>query len=83
MIRQDPLPIAPNHIIAQHRRLLKTANHPTAGSYARRVFRHLLIFVLILILLRRFTGIQVSIVGSVVLTVFVSLVVSRLDGWGD
>jgi hypothetical protein len=47
------------------------------------VFRHLLIFVLILILLRRFTGIQVSILGSVVLTIVVSLIVSRLDRRSD
>lgn len=43
------------------------------------MFRHLLIFVLILILLRRFTGIQVSILGSLVLTVVVSVIMARLD----
>ena len=47
------------------------------------MFRHLLIFVLILVLLRRFTGVQVSILGSVVLTIVVSFVVSRLDRWGN
>jgi hypothetical protein len=47
------------------------------------VFRHVLVFVLILVLLRRFTAIQVSILGSVALTVVVSLVVSRLDRRGD
>ena len=52
-------------------------------GYARRMFRHLLVFVLILVLLRRFTGVQVSILGSLVLTVVVSFVVARLDRWGD
>jgi hypothetical protein len=47
------------------------------------MFRHLLIFVLILVLLRRFTGVQVSILGSVVLTIVVSFIVSRLDRWGE
>ena len=47
------------------------------------MFRHLLIFVLILILLRRFTGIQVSILGSVLLTIGVSLLVSGLDRRND
>ena len=48
-------------------------------GYARRVFRRLLIFVLILVLLRRFTGIQVSILGSLLLTFVVSVIMSRLD----
>ncbi|MDJ0498967.1 MAG: hypothetical protein QNJ89_14125 [Acidimicrobiia bacterium] len=43
------------------------------------MFRQLLIFVLILVLLRRFTAMQVSILGSLVLTLLVSLIVSRLD----
>jgi hypothetical protein len=43
------------------------------------VFRRLAIFVLILVLLRRFTTIQVSILGSLVLTLVVSLVISILD----
>ncbi len=43
------------------------------------MYRQLLIFVLILVLLRRFTAIQVSILGSLVLTIVVSLLVSRLD----
>jgi hypothetical protein len=47
------------------------------------MFRHLLIFVLILVVLRRFTGVQVSILGSVVLTIVVSFIVSRLDRWGE
>ena len=58
---------------------LRAAMGVAEASYPRRVFRHLLIFVLILVLLRRFTGVQVSILGSVVLTVVVSLIVSRLD----
>lgn len=47
------------------------------------MFRHLLVFVLILVLLRRFTGVQVSILGSLALTVVVSLVMSRLDRRDD
>jgi hypothetical protein len=42
-------------------------------------FRSLVIFVIILVLLDRFTPITVSIIGSVVLTILVSAVVSRLD----
>jgi hypothetical protein len=35
------------------------------------------------VLLRRFTAVQVSILGSVALTVVVSLIISRLDRGGD
>jgi len=55
----------------------------TGPGYSRCVFRHVLVFVLILVLLRRFTAVQVSILGSVALTVVVSLIVSRLDRRGD
>lgn len=50
-------------------------------AYAREVpsYRNLLVFVIILVLLRRFTAIPVSIVGSLVLTVVVSLVIAGLD----
>ncbi|MDJ0925638.1 MAG: hypothetical protein QNJ77_13875 [Acidimicrobiia bacterium] len=43
------------------------------------MYRQVLIFVLILVLLRRFTAVQVSILGSLVLTVLVSLILSFLD----
>jgi hypothetical protein len=47
------------------------------------MYRHLLVFVLILVLLRRFTGIQVSILGSLILTVVVSVIMSKLDRGDD
>lgn len=47
------------------------------------MFRHMLVFVLILLLLRRFTGVQVSILGSIVLTLVVSLIMAQLGRRGD
>ncbi len=40
--------------------------------------RHLVIFVLVLVVLRRFLAVPVSIAGSLVLTVVVSLLVSAI-----
>jgi hypothetical protein len=40
--------------------------------------RHLVIFVLVLVVLRRFLAVPVSIAGSLVLTVVVSLIVSAI-----
>jgi len=40
--------------------------------------RHLVIFVLVLVLLRRFLAVPVSIAGSLILTVVVSIIVSAL-----
>ncbi len=42
-------------------------------------FRHLVVFVIILLLLRRVTGVPISIVGSVVLTIVVSFIMGRFD----
>jgi hypothetical protein len=41
-------------------------------------FRHLVIFALVLVLLRRFFAVPVSIGGSIVLTIVVSLIVAAL-----
>lgn len=41
-------------------------------------YTSLVIFVIILLLLRRVTGMQISIVGSVLLTIVVSLIVRSL-----
>ncbi len=51
------------------------------GGYARPVptFRHLLIFTLILLVLDRFTAVQVSVVGSLVLTIVISILMARFD----
>ncbi len=46
-------------------------------------FRHLVIFVIVLVLLRRFAAVPVSIVGSVVLTIVVSLIINVLDRRND
>ena len=59
------------------------ARAPRDSGYARRMFRHMLVFVLILLLLRRFTGVQVSILGSIVLTLVVSLIMAQLGRRGD
>ncbi|NNL47612.1 MAG: hypothetical protein HKO76_04535 [Acidimicrobiia bacterium] len=40
-------------------------------------FRNLAIFVVVLLLMRRFLGFQISIVGSIALTIVVSLIISR------
>ena len=45
-------------------------------------FRHLVVFVIILLLLRRVTGVPSSIVGSVVLTIVVSFIMGRFDRGG-
>ncbi|HSF84823.1 MAG TPA: hypothetical protein VLG28_04065 [Acidimicrobiia bacterium] len=45
-------------------------------------FRHLVVFVIILLLLRRVTGVPISIVGSVVLTIVVSFIMGRFDRGG-
>ncbi len=45
--------------------------------------RNLVVFVLILLVLRRFLGFQISIVGSVALTIVVSMIVNRLDARRD
>lgn len=65
-----------------HRHQLRRWEFASSAGYARWVFRHLLVFALILVLLRRFTAIQVSILGSLALTVVVSLLISRLDRRG-
>ena len=43
-----------------------------------RPFTSFLVFALILVILRRVTGIPISIVGSLVLTVVVNVLVARL-----
>jgi hypothetical protein len=45
-------------------------------------FRYLIVFVIILLLLRRVTGVPISIVGSVVLTIVLSFIMRRFDGGG-
>jgi hypothetical protein len=45
-----------------------------------RPFTSFLIFALILVILRRVTGIPISIVGSLVLTILVNIVIIRLAG---
>ena len=46
-------------------------------------FRQLVIFALMLLLLRRVFGIQISIVGSIVLTVLLSLLFARFRSKED
>lgn len=56
----------------------RRANRSLATLGAMPSLRHLVIFVLVLILLRRFLAVPVSIAGSLILTVVVSIVVSAL-----
>jgi hypothetical protein len=46
-------------------------------------FRSLVVFALLLVLLRRFFGLQISIVGSIVLTIVVSLILTGLTRRGE
>ena len=48
-----------------------------------RPFTSLLVFALILVLLRRVTGIPISIVGSLALTIVVNLIMARLSSARD
>jgi hypothetical protein len=48
-----------------------------------RPFTSLVVFALILIVLRRVTGIPISIVGSLVLTVAVNVIMARLTSGKD
>ncbi|MDJ0962288.1 MAG: hypothetical protein QNJ88_16695 [Acidimicrobiia bacterium] len=48
-----------------------------------RPFTSLVVFALILVLLRRVTGIPISIVGSLALTVVVNLIMMRLTSRKD
>ena len=48
-----------------------------------RPFTSFVVFAIVLVLLRRVTGIPVSIVGSLVLTLVVNLIVTRLMGRKD
>ncbi len=58
--------------------------HPRAANLApMRPFTSLVVFALILVLLRRVTGIPISIVGSLALTIVVNVIMARLTSHKD
>ncbi len=67
------------HALQFQRPLTTGSTYPGQVLESLGRFRNLAVFIVVLLLMRRFLGFQISIVGSVVLTIVVSLIVSKFD----